>query len=343
MRLYSTNVKAYEIPAFGFDKLVITERPAPEPSPKQVRVRMEAWSLNYRDQLVIEGRYNPKMKLPVIPLSDGVGTVTAVGSEVSSLRVGDKVASLFMQTWLDGPYFDAYGKSALGGAIDGVLAEEVLLDEAGAVPYPAELTPVEAATLPCAAVTAWDALIEQGQLKPAETVVVLGTGGVSIFALQFATALGARVIATTGSKEKEQKLRDLGAAEVINYRETADWEKKVRELTGGAGADHVVEVGGANTFTKSLLAARGGGNVYVIGNLSGLTTDINVGLILHKFLRVQGIYVGSRAMFEAMNQFITKHHLKPVVDRVFRFEEAPAALEYMKSGAHFGKVVLQAG
>lgn len=335
-------MKAYEISAFGIDNLKVAERPSPAPGPGQVMLRMKAWSLNYRDLLVVSGRYNPKLKLPFTPFSDGAGEVIATGEGVTTLRKGDRVMPIFMQGWLSGPYVDAYGKTALGGAIPGVLAEEVVLDASGVVAIPEELSDVEAATLPCAAVTAWDALFSQGSCRENHTILVLGSGGVSLFALQFAKLAGSRVIATTGTASKEQRLRDLGADEVINYRDTPDWEKKVRELTGGAGVDHVVEVGGAGTLQKSLAAARGGGRVSIIGNLSGLTTEINVASILHKFLTVQGIFVGSREMFEGMNRAIEEAHLKPVVDRVFGFEEVSQALAHMQSGAHFGKIVVSA-
>jgi NADPH:quinone reductase-like Zn-dependent oxidoreductase len=335
-------MKAYEIPAFGIDNLKITERDSPVPGPGQVLIRMKAWSLNYRDLLVVKGLYNPKLKLPFVPFSDGAGEVLATGEGVGSFRTGDRVMPIFMQGWLTGPYIDAYGKTALGGALPGVLAEEVVVDASGVVAIPEEISDIEAATLPCAAVTAWDALINQGNCRANHTVLILGSGGVSLFALQFAKLAGSRVIATTGTSSKEQRLRDLGADEVINYRETPDWEKKVRELTGGAGVEHVIEVGGAGTLVKSLLAAKGGGRLSVIGNLSGLTTEINVALILHKFLTVQGIFVGSREMFEAMNRAIADAHLKPVVDRVFGFQEVPQALTHMESGAHFGKIVVSA-
>lgn len=335
-------MKAYEIPAFGIDNLKIVERPSPTPGPGQLLLRMKAWSLNYRDLLVVKGHYNPKLKLPFTPFSDGAGEVIATGDGVSAFRKGDRVMPIFMQGWISGPYIDAYGKTALGGALPGVLAEEVVVDAAGVVATPEELSDVEAATLPCAAVTAWDALISQGNCRENRTILVLGSGGVSLFALQFAKLAGARVIATTSSPAKAERLRDLGADEVINYRENPDWEKKVRELTGGAGVDHVIEVGGAGTLQKSLLAAKGGGRVSIIGNLSGLTTEINVAFILHKFLTVQGIFVGSREMFEAMNRAIEEAHLKPVVDRVFGFDQVSQALAHMESGAHFGKIAVSA-
>ncbi len=335
-------MRAYEISSFGVENLALADQPEPTPGPGQVLIDMKAWSLNYRDLLVIQGLYNPKLKFPFVPFSDGAGVVAAVGEGVDSVKVGERVAGIFMQGWLSGPYTDAYGRTALGGAIPGVLADKVVLNATGIVKLPEHLTYEQAAALPCAAVTAWDALVEQGSLQAGNTILVLGTGGVSLFALQFAKSMGARVIATTGSKDKEQRLRDLGAAEVINYRETPDWEKKVREVTNGVGVDHVVEVGGADTLKRSLASVRGGGRVSVIGNLSGLTTEINVASILHRFLTVQGIFVGSRATFEAMNRSIAETHLTPVVDQVFGFDEVRQALLHMESGAHFGKVVVTA-
>lgn len=335
-------MKAYEIQQFGIDNLTLVEHPDPEPGPGQVLVRMKAWSLNYRDLLVINGQYNPKMKLPMIPFSDGVGEVVAIGVGVTRVKPGDRVAGIFMQGWLHGPFEERYARSAMGGAVRGVLSELTLIDAQGLVHVPSHLSYEEAATLPCAAVTAWDATIEQGKLKAGESVLVLGSGGVSIFALQLGKIMGARVIATTSSNEKAARLRELGASDVINYREKPDWHKEVLALTGGVGVDQVVEVGGADTLKKSLLAARNGGRVSIIGNLGGLNTDVNVAYILHKFLTVQGIYVGSRDMFEAMNRAITLAQLKPVVDRVLGFHEAKEALRHMESGSHFGKIVIAA-
>ncbi len=335
-------MKAYEIQQFGIANLKMVDRPDPEPSPGQVLLGMKAWSLNYRDLLVAGGRYNPKLKFPMVPLSDGVGEVLAVGDGVTRVKTGDRVAGIFMQSWIVGPFQDSFAKSAMGGAIDGVLAEKVVLPAEGVTPIPQHLSYEEAATLPCAGVTAWNSVVETGEVKSSDTILVLGSGGVSVFALQFARLNGARVIATSGSDQKAERLKELGASDVVNYRTVADWDKKVRELTGGKGVDHVVEVGGAGTFQKSLLVTRGGGRVSVIGNLGGLTTDINVAFILHKWLTVQGIFVGSRKAFENMNTAISESKLKPVIDRVFGFGEVSEAMKYMESGAHFGKVVISA-
>jgi NADPH:quinone reductase-like Zn-dependent oxidoreductase len=281
------------------------------------------------------------MPLPRVPFSDGCGVVEAVGPGVSRVKVGDRVTPIFMQAWIDGPLTDEKGRSALGGAIDGVLAEYVALHEDGLVPVPPHLTDEQAACLPCAAVTAWNALVTQAHLKSGDTVLVQGTGGVSLFALQFAKAHGARVIATSSSDAKLTRAQSLGADDGINYKSNPDWDKAAVSLTGGVGVDHVVEVGGAGTFEKSLRAVRPMGVVSQIGVLTGVTKDLNIAPILMKHVRVQGIYVGSRAMFEDMNRAITQNKLVPVVDKVFPFEQVPDALRYMESGSHFGKIVVR--
>ncbi len=251
-------MRVYEIrDRFGLDALTLTERPQPQPGPQQVLVRIKAASLNYRDLLVVKGQYNPKMPLPRIPLSDAAGEVAAIGPGVARVKTGQRVAAIFMQKWLSGEVDESKAKSALGGAIDGLLAEYAVLHEDGLVPVPEHLSFEEAATLPCAAVTAWHGLVSEGRIKPGDTVLVQGTGGVSLFALQFARLAGARVIITSSNNEKLQRARPLGAAECINYKETPEWGEKVRELTGGRGVDHVVEVGGAGTLGQSLRRAHG--------------------------------------------------------------------------------------
>jgi NADPH:quinone reductase-like Zn-dependent oxidoreductase len=326
---------------FGLDSVVVAERPEPRPGFGQVLLKMRAWSLNYRDLLVVKGLYNPKIRLPFVPLSDGVGIVTAVGEGVTRVKVGDRVAGIFMQKWLAGEINDAKARTALGGGGEGMLAEYVVLHEEGVTPVPEYLTDEEAATLPCAAVTAWHALITEGTLKSGDIVLTQGTGGVSIFALQFARMSGARVIATSSSDAKLERVRGLGASDGINYKTTPDWEEKARSLTGSAGVDHVVEVGGAGTLAKSLRAVRMGGRISMIGILSGGGGQVNPISILMKNVRVQGIYVGSREMFEAMNRAIALHKLRPVIDRVFGFAEIREALQYLESGAHFGKICLR--
>jgi NADPH:quinone reductase-like Zn-dependent oxidoreductase len=332
-------MRAYEIEKFGLDELKLAERPEPRAGFGQVVVKVRAVSLNFRDLMVVKGQYNPKMKLPMVPCSDAAGEVIAVGEGVTRVKTGDRVCGIFMQGWLAGEVNEAVARTALGGAIDGVLAESVVLSQEGVVPIPEHLRFEEAATLPCTGVTAWHALVTRGQIKAGDTVVTLGTGGVSTFALQFAVASGARVIATSSSDEKLARAKSMGAWETINYKTTPDWEERVRKITGG-GADHVVEVGGLGTLMKSLRAVRMGGTVSVIGALSGGGVELSPVPILMKSIRVQGIFVGSREMFEAMNRAIVAHRMRPVVDRVFGFEEARAAIRYMESGAHFGKVVI---
>jgi NADPH:quinone reductase-like Zn-dependent oxidoreductase len=334
-------VKAYEIrDGFGLDALRLSERPDPAPGRSDVLLQMRAVSLNYRDLLVVKGLYNPKMPLPRIPVSDGVGEVVAVGPEVTRVKVGQRVAGLFMPKWLEGELTDAKARSALGGTVDGLLAERAVLHEDAGVAVPDHLTDEEAATLPCAAVTAWHGLIVSGGAKPGDVVLVQGTGGVSLFALQFAVLAGARVVVTSSSDEKLKRALALGAADGINYKTNPEWGEAARQRSGGAGVDHVIEVGGAGTLPQSLKAVRPGGHVALIGVLSGYG-QCNPLPILMKGVRVQGIFVGSRAMFEAMNRAIALHKMRPVVDRVFSFAQAGEALRYLESGLHFGKVVIR--
>jgi NADPH:quinone reductase-like Zn-dependent oxidoreductase len=334
-------MKLYQLqPTFGVENLNLVDRPDPKPGPHQVLLKMRAFSFNYRDLLVVKGQYNPKMKLPIVPLSDGVGEVAALGEGVTRVKVGDRVCPLFMQTWLAGELTDAKARSALGGGTDGVLAEYAVFHEDGVTPVPAHLTDAEAATLPCAALTAWHALMTEAKQEPGDVVLIQGTGGVSLFALQFAQLAGARVIATSSSDAKLARVRELGASDGVNYKSTQDWGDKARELTGGHGVDHVVEVGGAGTIGQSLKAVRPGGRISLIGILSG-TGAFNLTPILMRNICVQGIFVGSREMFEAMNRAIALHELRPVVDRVFGFTEVQAALKHMESGAHFGKVCIE--
>lgn len=323
---------------FGIDRVVWREVEAREPGPGEVRVGVRAVSLNYRDLLVAKGKYNPRMPLPRVPLSDGAGEVLAVGEGVTRWKPGDRVMGIFMQSWLAGRYQEAHGKSALGGAIDGMLSEEVVLSSEGLVEIPSHLSFREAATLPCAAVTAWHALFERQRLAPGETVLVLGSGGVSVFALQFARLAGARVIATSGSAEKRDRLRALGADWVIDYSDTPDWGKLIAKA---GGVDHVVEVGGVGTLEQSLAAVRPGGQVSVIGVLTGLSGSVNLAPVLHKNLHMEGIYVGSRAMFGNMNLALAQAQLRPVIDVTFAAEEIQTALGFLESAAHFGKIVLE--
>ncbi len=323
----------------GIDSLVALDKPDPSPGPDQVLVRMKAASLNFRDLVVVKGGYGRNVKLPLVPLSDGAGEVVAVGERVSRFTTGDRVAGIFMQSWLAGGFREEYGASAMGGAVDGVLAEYALFHQDGLLRIPAHLEWEEAATLPCAAVTAWHALFVAAGVQAGQTVLTMGSGGVSVFALQFAKLAGAKVIATSGNLEKTERLQEMGASQLVNYRETPNWGKVVRELAGGEGVDCVVEVGGAGTLEQSLRAVRGGGAISLIGVLAG-PGDFNPNWIFMKAIHLHGIYVGSREMFENMNKAIEATRMRPVVDRVFPFAEAKTAMRYMESGAHFGKVVI---
>jgi NADPH:quinone reductase-like Zn-dependent oxidoreductase len=326
---------------FGLENLKIVEFPVAEPGPGEALVRVRACSLNYRDLAVLKGAYGGSVKPPLIPVSDGAGEVIAVGPGVTRVKPGDRVAGIFMQTWLDGPAPDeAQARSALGGAIDGMLAEQVVLNANGLVLIPEHLSFEEAATLPCAAVTAWNALFASGNVKPGDSVLTLGSGGVSTFAIRFAKMAGARVLATTGSENKAERLRSLGADEVINYRATPEWHKPVRELTDDVGVDHVIEVGGAGTLPLSVKAVRRGGHIALIGVLAG-RGEFDPRLILLNSICLQGVFVGSRTMFEEMNQAISLSKFKPVIDRTFAFDQFPEALKYLESGAHFGKICIR--
>jgi NADPH:quinone reductase-like Zn-dependent oxidoreductase len=327
--------------SFGLESLTVAQRSQPAPGAGEVLVRVRAVSLNYRDLLVVKGSYNPKMPLPRIPCSDAVGEVAAVGTGVTKVKTGQRVAGLFMPGWHCGELTDAKARSALGGAVDGVLAEFVVLPEDGVVTVPDHLSDEEAASLPCAAVTAWHALVTEGGIKPGDTVLVQGTGGVSLFALQFARLAGAAVFVTSSHDDKLQRALALGGTDGVNYKTTPEWGDWARARTGGAGVDHVVEVGGAGTLAQSLRAVRLGGRISLIGVLAGGGGSINLFPILMKKVCVQGIYVGSGEMFEAMNRAISRHQLRPVIDRVFPFDQAADAFRYLESGAHFGKVCIR--
>lgn len=333
-------MKTYEIQEFGIENLALVERETPQPKETEVLIKFHAASLNYRDLMMVKGWYNPKLKMPLVPFSDGAGEVVAVGEAVTKWKVGDRVMPIFMQGWLDGAVDFQKARTALGGDVDGVLREFGAFDENGLVCIPEHLSYEEAATLPCAAVTAYHALFCSGSLKPDETVLLQGTGGVSIFALQFAAHFGAKTIITSSSDEKLKRAEELGANELINYKEREDWDKAVLELTGKRGVDHVVEVGGAGTLPKSINAVKMGGHIAVIGVLSQ-GDGVNPIPILQKSIKLQGIFVGSRQMFEDMNRLISQNSIKPVIDKVFDFAEVKEALKYMEDGAHFGKIVVK--
>ena len=331
-------MRTWQISSFGVDSLEFVERPTTSPGPGEVLVAVRAISFNYRDLLLVKGIYNPKLKLPRIPCSDGAGEVAAVGEGVTAWKPGDRVAGIFMQNWFDGVLTPIKARGALGGDIDGTLAEYIVLKETGLVPLPEHLSYQEAATLPCAAVTAWNAL-GAGELKPGATVLIQGTGGVSIFALQFARLRGARVLGISSSDEKLERARSLGLDEGLNYLDKPDWDRWVLEQTGGEGADLVVEVGGIGTLPLSLRAIRIGGTVAQVGVLSNPAEALPIGSILHKQARIQGIYVGSRKDFLEMNKAVSLAVLRPVGEE-FHWTQAREALARMEEGSHFGKLVL---
>jgi NADPH:quinone reductase-like Zn-dependent oxidoreductase len=336
-------MRAYQLPkgGAGIDALVRVELPQPKPQHRQVLVKVAACSLNFRDLGIVRGSYRMPVRDNLVPLSDGAGDVVEAGPGVTRVKVGDKVASCFFQRWPGGEPSPHVHASALGGGIDGMLAEYVVLEEEGVVRIPEHLSAEEGATLPCAGVTAWHAMINHAKLIAGQTVLLQGTGGVSIFGLLFAHAMGISAVITSSSDDKLKRAKALGAACTVNYKTTPDWDKAAVEFTGGRGVDHVVEVGGASTLTRSFGALRAGGKISMIGGLSGGATELNPGLIFSRRANVQGISVGSTEMFEAMNAAITANKIKPVVDRVFGFDEAAAAYKHMASGAHFGKIVIR--
>ena len=335
-------MKAFEIRGnFGVDSLRLVERPIPSPGPGQVILKMKAFSINYRDLLVVDGVGRWKPPPGRVPLSDGVGIVATTGSGVSRVKVGDRVAPIFYPKWMEGRVVAEKMPNALGGATaDGVLAEYTLFDEVSVVHVPAHLSDEEAATLPCAGVTAWSAVLRFVPIAQGDSVVVLGTGGVSIFALQFSTLLGARVIVTSSSDQKLERAKELGAAAVVNYKTMRNWPKAVMELTGGIGANYVVDTVG--DLKQSIAAVRLGGTVAFVGLLVGMSAEIDLVTFMGKSARMEAVDVGSREMFKAMNKAIEFHAMRPAIDRVFGFTELPEALGYLREARHFGKVCLRA-
>jgi len=325
--------------SFGLEHLRVVAREPEKARAGEVAVAVHAASLNYRDLLMVTGRYNPRQPLPLVPLSDGAGVVVDVGPGVTSVQVGDRVAGLFCQAWEDGAPDVAALRSTLGGPLQGMARSVAVLAERGVVKIPDALSFEEAACLPCAALTAWSAVVEEARTKPGDTVLVLGTGGVSVFALQFAKACGARVVATTSSEEKAARLRALGADLVVLRTESADWDKAARAFTDGRGVDLVVEVGGQGTLGRSIKAVRPGGTIALIGVLADGDAP-NLTPVLMNHVRVQGVFVGHRRAFHDMLRAIAAHRIAPVVDRRFALDDARGAFAHLASGAHFGKVVV---
>jgi NADPH:quinone reductase-like Zn-dependent oxidoreductase len=324
----------------GIEALKRVDLPEPKPQYRQVKVKVAACSLNFRDLGIVRGTYRMPVRDNIVPLSDGAGEVVEVGPGVARVKVGDKVAGCFFQRWVGGEPSQQVQASALGGSIDGMLSEYVVLEEDGVVKIPPHLSLEEAATLPCAAVTVWHAMMQHAKLIAGQTVLLQGTGGVSIFGLQFAHAMGVIAVITSSSDAKLARAKAMGAAHTINYKTTPDWEKAAVAFTGGRGVDQVVEVGGAGTLARSFGAIRIGGKISMIGGLSGAATELNPALILGRRANVQGISVGSTEMFEAMNAAIAVNGIRPTIDRVFGFDDAQAAYHHMASGAHFGKIVI---
>jgi NADPH:quinone reductase-like Zn-dependent oxidoreductase len=325
---------------WSVDHIVATERGTPVLGPTQVLLRMKAASLNFRDQVMVRRGYGQRSgTLPLVPVSDGVGEVVETGSAVTRLRVGDRACPTFFQDWVSGPFKDGYWPSQLGGPRDGVMQELMAVKEHAAVRVPSFLSDLEAATLPCAALTAWSAVVAQNPVKAGDVVLTQGTGGVSLFALQFAKLQGARVIAISSSDAKLERVKSLGADHLINYRAVPEWRKVVRDLTDGIGADHVVEVGGANTLAQSIRAVRGGGTISLIGVLGGAAGEFSLSQVVTQNIRLQGVTVGNRDMFEGMLRAMEQHEMRPVIDRtVYEFAEVATAIRRFPDGQHFGKM-----
>jgi NADPH:quinone reductase-like Zn-dependent oxidoreductase len=332
-------MKVWELPQFGFEHLRLAERPDPQPGPNEILVKISAVSLNYRDFDLLQGNYNPHVKLPLVPVSDAASKVIAVGKSVTKFRVGDRVMGQFRQQWLDGTPSPAAVMATLGTPLAGMLAELAVLPEEGAVAIPSHLNDAEASTLPIAALTAWFALVDDGRLKAGETVLAQGTGGVSIFAAQISAALGARVIITSGSDEKLERVKKLGPFECINYKSTPDWAQEVLRMTSGRGADHILEVAGGDNLRRSLECLAIGGHIAVIGFLEGKVANVPILPVIRKLAVIRGVAVGHRRSFEEMNRAFERHAIHPVIDAVYSFADAPQAFHHMQRGA-FGKVVI---
>ena len=324
--------------AGGIDNLTLIERPVPRPGPHEVLIKVRAVAINPRDLFVLGAA--DYFKLPLIPLSDGVGEVVATGAAVTRVKTGDRVVGIFMQQWLNGGINLAATRSALGGMIDGTLAEYIVLNEAGVIHVPEFLSDVEAVSLPCSGVTAWNALVDTGQVAAGETVVIAGTGSVSLLAIRIAKAFKVRVVVVSNNDDNLERAQALGAAETINYDRVPEWHERVLELTDGVGCDHLLETIGAPTIEQSLKAVRIGGQIIAIGAASLLPAQVSCIPVVLNCLTIRGIYVGSRAMFEALHRFMTIHDIHPVVDRVFSFDEAREAYAYLAAGRYFGKVCI---
>jgi NADPH:quinone reductase-like Zn-dependent oxidoreductase len=336
-------MKSYHINSgAGLDGLTIKEHDEPKPGFREVLVRVRAVSLNFRELMIMQGIYPLPVKSDVIAVSDGAGEVVAIGEGVTRAKIGERVVAAIFPRWIDGPFGWEYS-AQIGGSLDGMLTEFAVLSEEAVVPIPEHLSFEEAATLPCAAVTAWNALTGSRRLQAGESVLTLGSGGVSLFALQFAKLFGARVIATTSSEEKATRLKSLGADDVINYRTTPDWHVEVRRLTGGRGVNHIVEVGGRGTLEKSFKSIAVGGEIGWVGRLADGAPAIDLNVVFNALAVLRIVAVGSRAQFIAMSRAIAVNRMRPIIDRVFPFADARDAFSYYKAGKYFGKVVIKVG
>lgn len=334
------STKVWELRAFGLDGLAPADRRRPEPGPRDLLVRVNAASLNFRDLRVADGTFVPDLPLPAVIASDVAGEVVAVGPEVTRFKVGDRVTTQYLPNWIDGPGDGPEGDYiSLGAPLQGVLAEHLVLNEQTVVATPSYLSDLEASTLPIAAVTAWTSLVEHGRLLPGQTVLVEGTGGVSIFALQLATAFGARVIVTSSSDEKLARAKALGAWETINYARHPEWDKEARALTGGRGVDHIIEVVGGDNVRRAVDAIARNGHIALVGLIESTTLTADIIRLLHERASIRGVLVGSRKVFETLNRALETTRIRPVIDRVYPFAETPAAFAHLKRGA-FGKVVI---
>lgn len=335
-------MQAYEArdAARGIDGLELVERPMPQPGAAEVLVRIRTVTLNYRDLLMVKAGYGSRQKFPLIPVSDAAGTVEAVGPGVSRFKPGERVFNSFFPNWFGGGPNEEKFAGAPGGQVDGVLSQYHVFPQHVLLHAPAHLSDIEAAALPCAGLTAWSAVVKFGAVAPGDVVLTQGSGGVSLFALQFAKLAGARVIATSSSADKIEKLRKLGADETINYRANPEWGKQARALTAGRGVDLVVEVGGAGTLNESIRATRFGGMLAMIGVLAGPANDLRLPLVVMQQIRLQGVTVGSLEDLQAMVAAISQHRMRPVVEKTFPFAAAPDAFRYMAEGKHFGKVAI---
>ena len=330
----------YTFSEFGIDKLQIVGGNETEPGPEEVRVSVKAMSLNYKDLMIVEGTYNPRMNLPQVPIADGTGVVSAVGDDVDSLSVGQRVVINPIVDWIEGRFRFGYHKRIVGYSLSGVASEELVLPATAVLPAPQGYDFPALATLPTAGLTAWNCLTEHGGIKPGQTILTLGTGGVSMFAVQLGKAMGAQVIITSSSDEKLKVAKDLGADHCINYRTDPRWDKTVLEITSGEGADLTLETAGAGTFEQSTRATRANGTVAFLGSIEGLKSEIDLRFVMMKHLTVYGVFVGSRRDFEAFNTYLTDHPITPVIDREFPFDQLPDALRHMKSNGHVGKIVV---